>query len=116
MWAKLDLQLGPADGRRPGAPEAEMREGAELRNHRARPYHLPQHRPARRKGPAARARDVRRHQEWLERQQKPVLELPASQAAQEDDSVEIQSRIQSSAGRPGNPGDQEGCAKHSQGG
>ena len=91
MWAKLDLQLGPADGRRPGPPEAEMREGAELRNHRARPYHLPQHRPARRKGPAARAQDVRRRQEWLERQQKPVLELPASQAAQEDDPVEIQS-------------------------
>ena len=46
MWAKMDLQLGPADGRRPGAPEAEGRVGAELRNHRAQP-HLPrQHCPA----------------------------------------------------------------------
>ena len=85
MWAKLDLQLGPADGRRPGPPEAETRVGAELWNHRAHPHLLPQHRPAYWKGPAARARDVRRPQEWLEKQQEPVLELPARQAAQEDD-------------------------------
>ena len=91
MWAKLDLQLGPADGRRPGAPEAEGRVGAELRNHRAQP-HLPrQHPPSRRKGPSARAQDVRRRQGWLDRQKEPVLELPARQEAQEEDPEQSRS-------------------------
>ena len=91
MWDKLDLQLGPDDGRRPGAPEAETRVGAELRNHQANPNLLPQHWPARRKGPPARARDVRRRQEWLDRQKEPVLELPARQEAQEEDPEESRS-------------------------
>ena len=66
MWAKLDLQLGPADGRRPGPPEAGVRGGAQPPK-------------VRRKGPAARVRDARRRQEWLDRQKEPALKLPASQ-------------------------------------
>ena len=65
-WAKLDLQLGPADGHRPGPPEAGKREGAQP----------PQ---VRRKGPAARARDACRRQEWLNRRKEPALKLLASQ-------------------------------------
>ena len=65
-WAKLDLQLGPADGRRPGPPEAGGRAGAQP----------PQ---VRRKGQAARARDARRRQEWQARRKEPALELPVSQ-------------------------------------
>jgi hypothetical protein len=67
MWAKLDLQLGPADGHRPGPPVAGERAGAQP----------PQ---VRRKGPATRARDARRRQEWQERRKEPALELPTSQA------------------------------------
>ena len=37
MWAKLDLQLGPAGGRRPGPPEAEGRAGGEPQNYQAQP-------------------------------------------------------------------------------
>ena len=65
MWAKLDLQLGPADGHRPGPPVAGERGGVQP----------PQ---VRRKGPSARARDARRRQEWQERRNEPALELPAS--------------------------------------
>ena len=65
-WAKLDLQLGPADGHRPGPPEAGKREGAQP----------PQ---VRRKGPAARARDARRRQEWQAKRQEPALDVPRAQ-------------------------------------
>ena len=60
MWAKLDLQLGPADGHRPGPPVAGGEVGA----------HPPQ---VRRKGPATRARDARRRQEWQERRKETAL-------------------------------------------
>ena len=52
---------------RPGPPEAGERAGAQP----------PQ---VRRKGPAARARDARRRQEWQDRRNEPALELPASKA------------------------------------
>ena len=67
-WAKLDLQLGPADGGRPGPPEAGGRPGSGLWNHQEQPHRAP-HPQARRRGPAARARDVRRRQDWLAKRQ-----------------------------------------------
>ena len=92
MWAKLDLQLGPAGSPRPGPPEAGAQKRTEHWNHQAQPFHLPQRLPtARRKGPAARARDVRRRQEWLEKKQGPALEMPGSQANQEQVSGENRS-------------------------
>ena len=93
MWA----QLGPAGGRRPGAPEAGGRGGAEPRNHQAELHPPPPPRllPARRKkGPSARARDLNRRQEWLARQQEPAVELPASQPAQKLDPVESRSNTE----------------------
>ena len=80
MWAKLDLQLGPAGDRRPGAPEADRRATVEPWIYQAQPDcppHLLRHQPqVRRKGPAARARDTRRRQEWLEKRQETAVELP----------------------------------------
>ena len=81
-WAKLDLQLGPADGRRPGPAEAGGRAGTKP----------PQ---VRRKGPAARARDTRRRQEWKERRKEPTLELPASQSREP-----MSARVKFRAGKP----------------
>ena len=65
-WAKLDLQLGPADGRRPGPPEAGRRAGAGQGIPQEPSSHL--HPQAKRRGPAARARDARRRQDWLAKQ------------------------------------------------
>ena len=65
MWAKLDLQLGPANGHCPGPPVAGGEVGAQP----------PQ---VRRRGPAARAWDARRRQEWQERRKETALQLPAS--------------------------------------
>ena len=66
VWAKLDLHLGPADGHRPGLPEAGGSPGAEPMNNqeqlRCDPHLHPQ---AQRRGPAARARDACRRQYWL---------------------------------------------------
>ena len=80
MWVKLDLQLGPAGGCRPGAPEAVGRATLEPRIYQAQPDcppHLLRHQPqVRRKGPAAWARDTRRHQERLEKRQEAAIELP----------------------------------------
>ena len=85
VWAKLDLQLGPADGRRPGLPEAGGRAGAEPWHHQEQP-HCASHRQAqpRRRGPAARARDARRRQDWLDKNQ-PVQELPDIQLAEDQE-------------------------------
>ena len=97
VWAKLDLQLGPADGRRPGPPEAEGMAEAQPRNHQETPVHppkfpaqqgSPQQPPARYKVPGARARDARRRQEWLERRQPAALDKPASQ--QEHEQVDLE--------------------------
>ena len=66
MWGKLDLQLGPADSHRPGPPEAGERGAV-------------QHPQVRRKGPAARARDVRRRQEWQAKRQEPALDVTRAQ-------------------------------------
>ena len=67
VWAKLDLQLGPADGRRPGLPEAGGRGGAEPWHHQEQSHCAPhRHAQDRHRGLAARARDVRRRQDWLE--------------------------------------------------
>ena len=86
IWAKMDLQLGPADGRRPGPPEAVRRGNVEPWTYQARPdcppHLLPQHTQVRRKGPGARARDARRRQEWLEKRQETTMELPTIQADQ----------------------------------
>ena len=84
VWAKLDLQLGPADGHRPGLPEAGGSPGAEPVNHQEqlrRDPHL--HPQARRRGPAARARDARRQQDWLQKRLEPAQDLPESRTDQE---------------------------------
>ena len=89
MWAKLDLQLGPAGGTRPGPPEAGESARGEHRNFQAQPdcplHPLPRQPTVRRKGPAARARDTRRRQEWLEKRQETAVELPTAQADLEQD-------------------------------
>ena len=81
-WAKLDLQLDPADGRRPGPPEAGGRPEAGLWNHQEQPHRAP-HPQARRRGPAARARDARRRQDWLQKRLEPAQDLPESRTDQE---------------------------------
>ena len=84
VWAKLDLQLGAAEGHRPGLPEAGGSPRAEPVNHQEqllRDPHLPPQ--ALRRGPAARARDARRRQDWLEKRLEPARDLPASQKDQE---------------------------------
>ena len=81
MWAKLDLQLGPAASRRPGLPEAGGRAGAKPWNHTEHPPH--HHPQPRRRGPGARARDERRRQDWLAKRQEVALEQPDSRVVQE---------------------------------
>ena len=89
MWAKLDLQLGPADGHRPGPPVAGERAGAAKPwNHQEQPSHHPPQK--RRRGPAARARDERRRQDWLAKKQEVALEQPESLVAQEQSHPEQQ--------------------------
>ena len=78
--SQVDLQLGPADGRRPGPPDAGRRSGAEPWTLQGQPLH-PQ---ARRRGPAARARDACRRQDWLAKRQDKVQEQPEIQTAQEE--------------------------------
>ena len=96
-WAKLDLQLGPADGRRPGPPEAGGRPGAVPWNHQEQPHRAPHlHPQARRKGPAARARDDRRRQDWLAKRQQPAQEQSDSRTALEQEQ-EDQDILQTSA-------------------
>ena len=76
VWAKLDLQLGPSDGHRPGLPEAGESPGAEPVNHQEqlrRDPHL--HPQARGRGPAARAQDARRRQDWLQKCLEPAQDL-----------------------------------------
>ena len=77
--AQLDLQLGPANGRRPGPPAAGGREGGIPQE---QPPHL--HPQARRRGPEARARDARRRQEWFAKQQDSAQEQPENQTALEE--------------------------------
>ena len=77
MWAKLDLQLGPAGGRRPGPPEAGGRAGTGPRNHQEHQHCAPNPRP-RHRGPAARERDVRRRQDWLSKRQELVQDQSES--------------------------------------
>ena len=86
MWAKLDLQLGPADGHRPGPPVARERAGAKPWNHQEQPSHHPP--PKRRRGPAARARDEQRRQAWLAKKQEEALEQPESPVAQKQSNPE----------------------------
>ena len=92
VWAKLDLQLGPADSCRPGPPEAVGRVEEQPRNYKERPVHprIPpaQQQQARYKAPGVRARDARRRQEWLDRRQSAVLEKPAAQPEQEHVDLE----------------------------
>ena len=84
VWAKLDLQLGPADGHRPGLPEAGGNPRADPWIHQEQLHRAPQHHPqARRRGPAARARDARRRQDWLARRLEPAQEQLDNRRAQE---------------------------------
>ena len=91
MWAKLDLQLGPAGGRRPGPPEAGGRARGKPRNYQAQPpcppHLLPRQPTVRRKGPSARARDTRRRQEWLEQRQETDSQLPTINRDLKQDSL-----------------------------
>ena len=83
-WAKLDLQLGPAAGRRPGPPEAGGRAEAQPWSHQEQPHRPPHHHPqVRRRGPAARARDEHRRQVWLAKRQESAQENEDSQTVQE---------------------------------
>ena len=79
-WANLDLHLGPADGHRPGPPEAGGRAGAGPRNHQEQQHCAPNPRP-RHRGPAARERDVRRRQDWLSKRQDLVQDQSESPTA-----------------------------------
>ena len=80
VWAKLDLQLdlqlGPADGHRPGPPEAVGSPGAEPVSHQEQLRRYPHlHPQARGRGPAARAQDARRGQDWLQKHLEPAQDL-----------------------------------------
>jgi hypothetical protein len=108
VWARLDIQLGPAAAPRPGAPDVREERGAGPGNHRASPHqqhhhdeprthqdrHQQRDQPDRRhrgrKRPSARERDARRRQEWLEkrRQRAEAAAAPLALTWQPDEEEE----------------------------